>query len=222
VVSPTAAGGVPFNRTINAGSALIYGIDFDVSYLPPQIEDLSLRAGLEWNHGRYKSLHNVPCWGGQSLPEGCTEGLNPSTGRYTGQNLSGQQLVRAPDWQVSFGFDYDVPLGAAAGNWASPTATRSPPAIRGILACAATSDSLVLQDGPWSDLEGAEVAVGPLADRQEHHQQADRFQLQHGERPGCCGARQQNTGTITTLPRGAPVLTNCCVTWIAAARSGCV
>lgn len=110
-VQPIAAGGVPVNVTLNAGAALVYGVDFDVSYLPPMIDNLTLNGSVEWNHARFKTLDNVPCWGGQTIAQGCTEVLNPVTGRFTAQNMAGQPLIRAPDWQATFGFDYTVPIG---------------------------------------------------------------------------------------------------------------
>ncbi|CAN7580355.1 TonB-dependent receptor [Phenylobacterium sp. LjRoot225] len=110
-IQPIAAGGVPVNMTLNAGAAQVYGVDFDVSYLPPQVDGLTLHGAVNWNHARFKTLNNVPCWGGQTVAAGCTEVLNPLTGRFTAQNLAGQPLIRAPDWQADFGFDYEFSIG---------------------------------------------------------------------------------------------------------------
>src|SRR5439155_25433429 len=109
VVTPIAAGGVPVNRTINAGGATTYGVDLDMNYRA--MDGLTLRAALAWNHARFTSLHGVPCWGGQRVEEGCTENLNPLTGRFTSQDLSGTPLTRAPAWQANFGFSYELPVG---------------------------------------------------------------------------------------------------------------
>ena len=105
-----ATNGVPVNATLNAGAAKVYGIDFDATYQPPAIAGLALRGAVAWNHARFQQLDNVPCYGGQTIAAGCTENLNPRTGLYTGQNLAGQPLVRAPDWQATFGFDYSLPV----------------------------------------------------------------------------------------------------------------
>jgi iron complex outermembrane receptor protein len=110
-VQPITAGGVPVNVTLNAGAALVYGVDFDFSYLPSMIENLTLNGAVNWNHARFKTLDNVPCWGGQTFAAGCTTVFNPVTQRFTGQNLAGQPLIRAPDWQATFGFDYNIPIG---------------------------------------------------------------------------------------------------------------
>jgi iron complex outermembrane receptor protein len=100
-------------RTINAGSAKIYGVDFDLAYRPEQIDGLELHTSVEWNHARFKQLDGVPCWGGQLFSEGCNQG--PTTNRdgtpgFTAQSLAGYPLQRAPDWQVSGGFSYEQKL----------------------------------------------------------------------------------------------------------------
>jgi iron complex outermembrane receptor protein len=109
VIEP-APGGVPQVRTVNAGSSRTYGVDFSAVYRPPQIEHLALNLNGEYNHGRFKVLNNVPCWGGQTIAEGCNQFLSPATGLFTAQNLNGTRLPRAPDWQLNFGFDYEWPL----------------------------------------------------------------------------------------------------------------
>ncbi|CAN7630895.1 TonB-dependent receptor [Phenylobacterium sp. LjRoot219] len=115
-----SVGGVPVIRTVNAGSARTYGIDIDAAYRPAAIKGLGLSAALNWNRGRYKTLNNVPCYGGQTIAAGCNRFLNPNTGLFTAQDLSGTPLIRAPEWQANFGFDYDFPVGhgltVALGN----------------------------------------------------------------------------------------------------------
>jgi iron complex outermembrane recepter protein len=119
-IEPSVAG-VPIIRTINAGSARAYGVDFDASYRPRAIEGLALHASVNWNHGRYKTLNNVPCYGGQTIAQGCTEfpdprptARDPLTGAqlFTAQDLSGTPLIRAPEWQATFGFDYEFDVGS--------------------------------------------------------------------------------------------------------------
>ena len=56
-------------------------------------------------------LNTIPCWGGQTIAEGCTELLNSATGRFTSQILAGRPLTRAPAWQLNFGFDYEMAVG---------------------------------------------------------------------------------------------------------------
>lgn len=111
VNQPAAVGAAPVLQTLNAGDSLVYGVDFDINYLPPQVDGLRLQASVERNQARFETLNNVPCWGGQTIAAGCNQALNRLTGRYTGQDLAGQPLVRAPDWQANFGFDYERPIG---------------------------------------------------------------------------------------------------------------
>ncbi|CAN7579826.1 TonB-dependent receptor [Phenylobacterium sp. LjRoot219] len=106
-----AAGGVPSVRTINSGRARVYGLELDVAYRPPAVEALNLRAAANWNHGRFERFDNAPCYLGQTIAAGCNQALDPATGLFTAQDLSGTPLIRAPAWQASFGFDYERPIG---------------------------------------------------------------------------------------------------------------
>ena len=108
---PPEAGQLPIERTVNAGSALVYGVEMDAAYRPPRVEGLTLNLSANWNRARFKTLDNVPCWGGQTVAEGCNRTLNPNTGLFLTQDLAGHPLVRAPNWQVNFGFDYERPVG---------------------------------------------------------------------------------------------------------------
>jgi iron complex outermembrane receptor protein len=103
-------GGVPapFLRTINAASATVKGVDFDVAYVPPIVSGLTLNGAVNYNHARYSSFPNAPCGNGQTIAMGCDQLLNPVSGRYTSQDLSGRPLVRAPDWSASLGFQQAV------------------------------------------------------------------------------------------------------------------
>lgn len=102
----------PIIRTVNSGKARTYGIDLDAAWRPAGIDGLSVNAAINWNRGRYKVLNNIPCYNGQTIGDGCNQFLNPVTGLYTAQDLSGTPLVRAPEWQATFGFDYELPLGS--------------------------------------------------------------------------------------------------------------
>jgi outer membrane receptor protein involved in Fe transport len=110
-VSAVPLNGVPVARTLNAGGAKVYGVDFDIAYVPPQVDGLKLNGGLEWNHGRFTDMNGVPCWGGQMVSEGCNQARNPNTNLFTAQSMTGQPLLRAPDWQANFGFDYERSIG---------------------------------------------------------------------------------------------------------------
>jgi iron complex outermembrane receptor protein len=103
--------GLPFARTVNAGSALVYGVEFDVSFRPVDVDGLDLHVAGNWNHARFKSFHGAPCYGGQTIAAGCNEDFSPQIGLFTAQDLSGTPLLKAPEWQVSFGLDYERPIG---------------------------------------------------------------------------------------------------------------
>ncbi|WP_230293106.1 TonB-dependent receptor [Croceicoccus sp. Ery5] len=100
-------------RTINAAGAKVQGIELETSLRPHGMPGLNLYAAVNYNHARYTDFPNAPCGNGQPANAGCDQLLNPSTGRYTAQDLSGRRLVRAPDWSLSAGADYETPIGSA-------------------------------------------------------------------------------------------------------------
>jgi len=110
-VNEPAQNGLPVLRTVNAGKAKVYGVDLEAHYRPPSVDGLSLNLAAAWNKATFVELNNVPCYGGQLISQGCNQFLNTTTGRYTSQNLKGVPFVRAPEWIVNFGFDYEVPVG---------------------------------------------------------------------------------------------------------------
>jgi outer membrane receptor protein involved in Fe transport len=106
-------GGVfaPFLQTLNAASANVKGVDFDVSYSPAAIDKLTLTGALNYNHARYTSFPNAPCGNGQTIAQGCNQLYDPTSGLYEAQNLAGRPLVRAPPWSANVGFSYGTPVG---------------------------------------------------------------------------------------------------------------
>lgn len=106
----TPTGGIG-TRTLNAASATIYGVDADFVFRPYALPDLTVRGGLNWNHARFDRFDNSPCWGGQLISQGCDRLLNPSTGQFTAQDLSGKRMTRAPEWSGALGFDYQMHVG---------------------------------------------------------------------------------------------------------------
>jgi iron complex outermembrane recepter protein len=116
-----ASDGIPVERTINAASAKVYGVDFDMAYRPPQLQGLSARLGVNWNHARFDSFENAQCSGGETIADGCNRLLNPVTGNFSAQDLSGLPLPKAADWQLDGGIDYQVALGHAMHLNIGPT-----------------------------------------------------------------------------------------------------
>ena len=93
------------NITQNAGTARVRGIEGDISYRTP-LEGLDLRAAAAYNHANYLSYPTAPCWPGQTIAQGCR--LNAAG--VTTQILDGKALPRAPRWNMSGGFTYELPL----------------------------------------------------------------------------------------------------------------
>jgi iron complex outermembrane receptor protein len=107
-------GGIPVTTVVNAGSATVKGIEADVVYQVPKIDNLVVNASLNYNNAVYNELDHVPCYGGQTIAAGCNEqfdsNVNNGMGGYTTQNESGLGMVRAPKWAANFGFSWEYPM----------------------------------------------------------------------------------------------------------------
>ncbi|HEY3695043.1 TonB-dependent receptor [Phenylobacterium sp.] len=125
--------------TTNAATAKIYGVEAQAS--ASVTDNLNVRASVAYNHARYKDFHGAPA----NLPNAVT-GLNaatcpnaappPATVPCT-QDLSGQQMPRAPDWTANLGGDYTAPLSGGAalifsGNLAYSSAYSPQQSDRGL------------------------------------------------------------------------------------------
>jgi iron complex outermembrane receptor protein len=109
-IETAAATGVPQARTVNAGKSTITGVEWSVAWRPEQVDGLTLNLNGNYNHGKFNTLNNIPCNPGQTISEGCDQQLNPLTGLFTAQDLSGTPLPQGPRWQVNAGFDYERPV----------------------------------------------------------------------------------------------------------------
>jgi len=98
-------------RTVNAAAAKIKGVDFDISYAPRAVRGLSLNAAVNYNDAKYSSFPNAPCVSGQTIAQGCNQLFSTTANRFTAQDLTGVRLIRAPKWNINFGFDYEMPVG---------------------------------------------------------------------------------------------------------------
>jgi iron complex outermembrane receptor protein len=106
----TTPQGAVSQTTQNAGSALLRGIEFDANWDTP-LSGLNLRGSIAYTHARYqKFIQN--CYVGQGIAEGCSVNLNPLTGAFTGQDFRGRQIMRAPDWTATLGFNYEAPISS--------------------------------------------------------------------------------------------------------------
>lgn len=97
--------------TKNAASATVQGIDLDVAWAPASVPGLELFGVVNYNDASYDEFSDAECWGGQTALDGCNRTLDEATGLYTAQDLSGGDLLRAPEWGATFGVTYERDIG---------------------------------------------------------------------------------------------------------------
>lgn len=98
----------------NAASAEIKGVQGSFEWLV--LDDLTLRGNLGYNRAQYDRYSNAQCYQGQTPEQGCIGGQ---------QDLSGEDLLRAPKLTYSIGADYYPNLVAGWNTTFSLQATRS-------------------------------------------------------------------------------------------------
>lgn len=108
--------GVPVIRVNNAGAATVKGLEADFTLRLPQVPGLTIRGAANYNDAKYTDFL-ATCYIGQTIADGCNLLLNPSTGRYTGQQLAGQRLVNAPEWTGSLGAAYSGATAIEGVGW---------------------------------------------------------------------------------------------------------
>jgi len=108
-VQPVTGPPASVQLVTNAASAKIRGIEGNVEYAVPNVDGLTVRGAIDYNHARY-GVYQAVCWRGQSIAAGCNGGI-PVGGNFVSQNLNGQQLLRAPDWTGSAGYTYTREIG---------------------------------------------------------------------------------------------------------------
>ncbi|WP_312785073.1 TonB-dependent receptor domain-containing protein [Brevundimonas sp.] len=108
--------GVPVIRVNNAGAATVRGLEADFTLRLPQVQGLTIRGAANYNDAKYTDFL-ATCYIGQTIADGCNLLLNPSTGRYTGQQLAGERLVNAPEWTGSLGAAYSGPTAIDGVDW---------------------------------------------------------------------------------------------------------
>lgn len=81
----------------NAASAVVKGVEVTSEWVAS--ENLSLFTDIAFNRAEYDEFTNGQCYTGQT---DCIDGKN---------DLSGEPLTRAPEWNYNLGFSYDLALG---------------------------------------------------------------------------------------------------------------
>lgn len=93
-------------KTQNAAQARVRGVELEASYRPSGVPGLNLYLSAAYNDAKFRE-YLADCYAGQSQALGCNAVLNPATGRYTSQDLSGRRLRKAPVLTATVGGYYE-------------------------------------------------------------------------------------------------------------------
>jgi iron complex outermembrane recepter protein len=99
--------GTPFLETTNAARSEIYGLE--AQFVGELTSELHVRASAAWVHARYIQYNTFS----PSLPDLATGLLTTVCGSAPCEsNLSGQHLLRSPDYTANLGIDYTLLMRA--------------------------------------------------------------------------------------------------------------
>lgn len=106
----TAFDSATFTVVSGNANASVRGAEASGNYQATQA--FAVHGSAAYNKARYGTYENAICWGGQPTGgAGNEEGFCRAGGAFGGlQNLSGQQLPRAPDWTGTIGATWDSPV----------------------------------------------------------------------------------------------------------------
>jgi iron complex outermembrane receptor protein len=101
-------------RVVNAGDLRSYGTELELIFIP--VADVTLGSAIGYNKAEYDSFDNGQCTVDQSFYEfyvvqGAQSGA-PGTSSICNQDLAGEPLDNAPEWNVSSYVQYETELGA--------------------------------------------------------------------------------------------------------------
>ncbi|MEA3003195.1 MAG: iron complex outerrane recepter protein [Sphingomonadales bacterium] len=97
--------GVAVIRVTNAAAARVKGAEGDFVLRPHGLRGFDLHGAVAYNDARYTDFL-ATCYIGQTVAMGCNRNPN-AAGVNQGQQLAGQQLINAPRWNGSIGFNLD-------------------------------------------------------------------------------------------------------------------
>ena len=100
-------------RVVNAGDLRSYGTELELIFIP--VADVTLGSAIGYNKAEYDSFDNGQCTVDQSFYEfyvvqGAQSGA-PGTSSICTQDLAGEPLDNAPEWNVSSYVQYEAELG---------------------------------------------------------------------------------------------------------------
>jgi len=96
------------NFSIINADARAKGFDLDMNFAAT--DRLMLRAQVGYNEAKYRSFTNAPCYGLQTVEEGCHVNETGLGGPGFVQDLTGRTRLLAPKWSGSVGASYDAPI----------------------------------------------------------------------------------------------------------------
>jgi iron complex outermembrane receptor protein len=100
--------------TKNAAQLETRGVEGQADWAPEAVPGLLINAAVAYDDAFYKSFPDAPCYGGETIAEGCTLDANPASSSFgqTVQNLTGSPAGQAPKWVGTLGVNYERSVGA--------------------------------------------------------------------------------------------------------------
>ncbi len=94
----------------NVGDLETKGLELDAVGLVT--ENFQVNVGLAYTNATIKEFKGADCYPGQTLAQGCAP-INPAVpSSRPVQDLSGKDLSNSPDWKLTLGGDYQIPLAS--------------------------------------------------------------------------------------------------------------
>ncbi|QUD90396.1 TonB-dependent receptor [Phenylobacterium montanum] len=98
--------------TKNVGKLETRGFEVQADWAPEQVQGLLINGALAYNNAFYKSFPDAPCYGGETIAEGCSLEANTHSSSFGQlvQNLTGVTAGQAPMWTGTLGVNYERDL----------------------------------------------------------------------------------------------------------------
>jgi iron complex outermembrane receptor protein len=94
----------------NVGDLETRGVELDATAL--LTENLQISLGVAYTDATIKEFKGADCYAGQTFAQGCSP-IDPSDPESRPvQDLSGNSLSNSPDWKVTLGGEYSIPLAS--------------------------------------------------------------------------------------------------------------